>query len=317
MKTVEDLKKFYYKELLYDLNTLEKQREKVVRNLLISAGIILGLVVFVLLMFRGAAAGVIMFPLVIGIILWGGIYYLLTRGYVTDFKAIVIEKIVHFIDENLSYAKDGYIHEGNFLLSQIFKRRPDRYRGDDLVSGKVGATRLDFSEIHAEYRTTDSKGRTQWHTLFKGLFAIADFNKNFKGTTVVLPDTAERVFGHVGTLFQSWNVTRGQLIKLEDPEFEKFFVVYGDDQIEARYILSTSLMKRIVDFKKKSKRPLHLSFVGSMLFVAISYRRNLFEPRVFRTLLNIKPIEEYFEDLRLAIGIVEDLNLNTRIWDKQ
>lgn len=109
---------------------------------------------------------------------------------------------------------------------------------------------------------------------------------------------------------------RGSLIKLEDPEFEKMFVVYGDDQIEARYILSTSLMRRIVDFKKKSKRTIYISFVGSKIYVAVSYSRNLFEPRIFKTLLAFSPIKEYFEDLELVYGLVEDLNLNNRIWTK-
>ena len=109
---------------------------------------------------------------------------------------------------------------------------------------------------------------------------------------------------------------RDQLVKLEDPEFEKHFVVYSKDQIEARYILSTSLMRRIVDFKKKTKKDIHLSFVGSKVYVAISYVRDLFEPRVFQTLLSFEPIQQYFEDLSLAIGIVDDLNLNTRIWTK-
>ncbi|UCG49610.1 MAG: DUF3137 domain-containing protein, partial [Phycisphaerales bacterium] len=103
----------------------------------------------------------------------------------------------------------------------------------------------------------------------------------------------------------------------EDPEFERNFAVYGSDQIEARYILSTSLMSRIVDFKKGSGRKIHLSFVGSRVFVAISYTRSLFEPRIFTTLLDFEPIRGYFEDLQLAVGIVDELNLNTRIWSKE
>ncbi len=109
----------------------------------------------------------------------------------------------------------------------------------------------------------------------------------------------------------------GQLIKLEDPEFERLFVVYGDDQIQARYILSTSLMERIMQFKAKSQRPIYLSFVGSKVFVAVSYTKNLFEPKIFSTLLDFGPIRQYYEDLQLAVGIVEDLNLNTRIWSRQ
>jgi len=74
---------------------------------------------------------------------------------------------------------------------------------------------------------------------------------------------------------------------------------------------------KIVDFKKKTNRPIYLSFVGSKVFVAVSYTRNLFEPKLFRTLLDFGLLQEYFEDLRLAAGIVEDLNLNTRIWSKE
>ena len=146
---------------------------------------------------------------------------------------------------------------------------------------------------------------------------MGDFNKHFKGRTVVLPDTAEKLFGGLGKLFQSWNIGRGELVKLEDPEFEKEFAVYGNDQVEARYILSTSLMKRIVDFKRKTGKKIFLSFVGSRVFVAVSFRKDLFEPKVFSTVLAFEPIQEYFEDLQLAIGIVDDLNLNLRIWTKE
>ena len=146
---------------------------------------------------------------------------------------------------------------------------------------------------------------------------MADFNKHIRGETVVLPDTAERLFGRLGKKLQALNKPRGQLINLEDPEFEKNFAVYGDDQIQARYILSTSLMKRIMEFKEKTKREIYLSFLGMKVHIAIRFRKDLFEPKLFRTLLDFELIREYFEDVMLAYGIVEDLNLNTRIWSKQ
>ena len=51
--------------------------------------------------------------------------------------------------------------------------------------------------------------------------------------------------------------------------------------------------------------------------MAIPYSKDLFEPRVFQTILDFKPIHEYYEDLTLAVSIVDDLNLNTRIWTKE
>jgi hypothetical protein len=117
-------------------------------------------------------------------------------------------------------------------------------------------------------------------------------------------------------MIQSWNKQHAnELIKLEDPEFERLFAVYGTDQIEARYILSTSLMQRLVELQKKVQRELRVSFVDDNVYIAISSKnKNLFEPRIFRSLVNFQPILEYFETLQMMIGIVEDLNLNRRIW---
>jgi hypothetical protein len=120
----------------------------------------------------------------------------------------------------------------------------------------------------------------------------------------------------LGNLFQSWNKGRGELVKMEDPDFEREFVVYGADQVEARYILSTSLMKRIYDYKKKTGKTMYLSFLNDKIYVALSYMKNLFEPKLFKTLLDFGVIQEYYEDLSYAAGLVEELNLNTRIWSK-
>ena len=53
------------------------------------------------------------------------------------------------------------------------------------------------------------------------------------------------------------------------------------------------------------------------MFVAVTYTKRLFEPKIFTTLLDFEMVREYFEDLQLAAGIVDDLNLNTRIWSKR
>lgn len=322
MKTLEELYQYYQTDLLPELTVLENVRKKVVRKvtlLIVILGILAFLLLFFLFILHDPLFMILLFVNVgIGFLM----YYLFTKGYVKRFKIGIIGKIVNFIEPNLVYSKDKCIPEPIYMESNIFPRRPDRYGGEDYVSGMVGKTEIAFSEIHSEYKieTRDRKGgrHEYWHTIFKGIFFIADFHKDFAGETLVLPDKAERLFGSVlGSMFQSLNLKRDQLIKLEDPEFEKLFVVYGSDQIKARYILSTSLMKRITDFKKKTGKQIYLSFVGGRVFVAIPYIENIFEPRVFKTLLDFSPIQKYFEDLKLAIGIVDELNLNTRIWSKQ
>ena len=319
MKTSDDLKNFYDTLLYNDLKSLEAYRKNVVSRLVAALVIIAVLAAIICFLLRRVEF--VLFVLAAGFAAYTAVYYFCTKEYRSKFKSSIIEKIVKFTDPGLSYEKDNYLHEPQFVTSSLFLKTPDRYHGDDYVFGVIGKTRIEFSEIHAEYKTEtrDSQGRrhTRWNTIFKGIFFRADFNKNFQGRTVVLPDTAERLFGNLGTSLQSWNIARGQLIKLEDPDFEKVFVVYGDDQIESRYILSTSLMKRIREFKEKTGKNICVSFTGSSVFVAIPYSQDMFEPRIFKTLLDFSPILNYFENLELVAGIVDDFNLNIRIWDKQ
>jgi hypothetical protein len=319
VKTLEEFTTFYHTTLIYDLKELEKERRKIITRLIYILTAILcvfGICLLITVTSAEEATPFVFILTILSIIVYAIISYFMTRGYIARFKSFVIRRIVKFIDENLNYDAKDCIDKTTFMSSKIFTTKPNRYKGDDLVWGKTGTTEIKFSEINAEYESGSGKNRHRY-VIFKGLFFIGDFNKHFTGETVVLPDTAEKLFGHFGQKLQSLNIFRGKLIKLEDPEFESHFVVYGDDQIEARYILSTSLMERIVGFKKKTGKKIHLSFVNSMVFVAVSYTKNLFEPRIFRTLLDFEPMREYFEDLQLTIGIVDDLNLNTRIWSKQ
>ncbi|MDF1575544.1 MAG: DUF3137 domain-containing protein [Bacteroidales bacterium] len=169
---------------------------------------------------------------------------------------------------------------------------------------------------HVSTSGSGSKQKKQYTTIFKGLFFVADFNKHFYGHTLVLPDTAEKMLGKLGHSLQAFS-SRGELIKLEDPEFEKEFCVYSNDQVEARYILSPSLMQRIVEFKRKWNTKVYLSFGDSKVYIAIKMNKNLFETRLFKSIVDYNFIEENIRFLVLLTGIVEDLNLNTRIWTKK
>ena len=276
-----------------------------------------------------AVAGATGNPLaaLVGVVLAGAAaaiaWNVLVAGLEREAKRHVIGALARFVDPSLTYEAEGCITESQFKQSSLYSTSIDRYRGEDLVSGKIGATAIAFSEVHAEHRTThtDGKGRTttSWETIFRGLFVVADFNKNLRGMTLVLPDVAERLLGHLGQALQGalHVFQRGELVKLEDPEFERDFVVYADDQVEARYVLTPALMQRLVEFRRKADRPVRFSFVGTSVCIAIETGRNMFEPHISRSLLDRQMLLENLRDLAFAAGVVQDLDLNTRIWTKE
>jgi hypothetical protein len=244
---------------------------------------------------------------------------IVSKKYRQNFKDKIISKIVGFVDENLVYTPDGTVSREEFTNSGIFQKYASNYHGEDHFKGRMDKTAFEFSEVVAKHVTstgTGSKRKEHQHLIFKGIFFVADFNKNFNGHTVVLPDTAERMLGKFGQNLQSMS-SRGQLVKLENPEFEKEFCVYSENQVEARYILSPSLMQRIVEFKRKWDTKIYLSFCDSKVYIAIKMNKNLFETRLFKSIEDFNFIEENIQFLILITGIIEDLNLNTRIWTKE
>jgi len=314
---------FYEKELVPALSPLEDRRRRIARNVVLCCGgtVLLALLIAGVLLMHSHDPAALFFPLFAAAAVITLIFKLLSAGYVRDFKNQVVALIVKYISPDLVYCPENGISEARFSASGIFQKRIDRYRCEDMVRGTADKTRIEFSEVHAEYKTEtrDSKGRrhTQWHTIFKGLFFIADFNKHFRGRTFVFPDTAEKLLGRFGQVFQKMDQQHGELVKLEDPVFEKEFAIYSTDQVEARYILSPALMRRMLEFKRKTGSKVYFSFTGGEVNIGISSQKNRFEPKVFSTVLDIELAREFVSDLHLALGIVDDLNLNTRIWTKE
>ncbi len=237
--------------------------------------------------------------------------------YVSFFKDKIIKNIVKFFDETLTYYPEKFININSFEKSGLIIQKIVKYYGDDYVEGMLGDTKIQFAEVHALIEKKDKDNDKSYEEVFGGLFFIGDFNKNFKGQTYVYPDYGEKIFGRLAKYFQKLNKHRGELVNLEDIEFEKEFKVYSTDQIEARYILSTSLMQRIVNYKKKTKSDILMSFVDSNIYIGIPIKGQLFEPKIFGKLLHENTLKNYFEHFELVISVVEELNLNLRIWNKQ
>jgi len=320
MKSLSELTDYYYKTLYPVLEELEDERAKLKKHIINIA--IIYTIVFVFLAFlllkniHNAEAYV--FSAIAYLAIGTGIYKFLIKDYTAQFKSLIIEPLIKEIDKNLSYMPNAHIAKENFTRSRLFTTHPDKLGGNDYIRGKIDGIKIELSDIHAQKKHKDSKGRTSWSTIFQGLFILCEFNKHLKSQTVILPDSAQNAFGTlIGNWLQANNISRNELVKKDNVAFEKEFVVYSNDQIEARYILTHTLMSKLLNFKKKSKHPLYISFLGGKIYMAIEYNKDLFEPSVFHSLLEYKIAMEYIQTLHLALGIVQELQLNQKLWSKR
>lgn len=238
--------------------------------------------------------------------------------YRYSYKNSLLACALKNIDESLQIDDEQALSEEEFISSQLFAKEPDRYHSEDQVYGFSGKTKFSFSEVHAEYKTvtqTKNGQRVDWHDILKGVVFFADFNKNFKGTTIVRPKD-------LGTAFGAWIATTlpifglGEVVKLENPDFDNNFVTYSNDQVEARYILTPAMMERICELNKRSSETISLSFTGSLVYIAFPLSGNYFEPPFSKSLLDETLLQKDMELVQFMYGIIKELDLNTRIWGK-
>jgi len=233
------------------------------------------------------------------------------------FKHQFMTRYVREFFPELTYKPNAGIPSHAFDRSGLYRTRPDRYSAEDLFEGRLGETKLAFSEVHAEEkrRTTDSKGRskTTWHTIFEGLFFIADFNKDFRSPVSVMPDVAEKHFGWIGKKLQKLG---GSLQTMENPEFEKLFVVRGQDAVETRYILTPAMQDSLVRLRKRTGPGLRIIFRDSRLWIAIPNREDWFEPNLHCAVGDLSQLKRLLMQMTCCTSIVDELDLNTRIWTK-
>jgi len=226
--------------------------------------------------------------------------------YQNRFKTEIVKSIVTLIDKNLSYYPKRQITRQELTASLLENYLPwwwtqiDSWAGDDYFEGTVGNIFIKFSEIYAE--STYDFGSD---TLFKGLFFIFDLNKVFDGFLVILPNpkTGKNPYRKYGTL-----------IKLAEPEFEREFIVYSNNEMRAIQVLTPSFISNLVKFRRQLGKNISLSLVNNQLYVLISIDKNLFEPTIYSTLLDFNLYRHFFENIQLGKEIVENLNMNT--WDK-
>ena len=305
----EKLTTFYNLDILPTLNALEEQRKEVLRRQWATA-----ISIFLCWGFIGyglAVSTTVEVVHIVGASAFVFLFYIyvdsqIKQEFVARYKASVITPLIHQIDPNLVYEKDRRIPERTFADANLFFDWT-RYFGDDYVSGKIHGVSVEFSELNVVRSTKHVEKE-----IFTGIFFVCEFNKNLEHDVQVC--TKEMKFP-LTNLVELFTDATG---RLENKAFMNYFKVYGSDEITTRYVLTFSMMEKLVKLKKKMHVPLYVSFRGSKFYLALDYNdRRLFEPNTATSLRSDTDVHFYADILTGVYEIIEDLGLNEYLWDKK
>jgi hypothetical protein len=142
---------------------------------------------------------------------------------------------------------------------------------------------------------------------FKGLIVEVDMNKDFEGHTFILEKNNVK---------DNLTVDKGkyQEVNLEDVEFSNEYIVYSQNQIEARYILTTAFMERIKNIKEIFKaKYVRVSFKDKKIVILIHTGRDMFNLANFLSDIGEKTFVQCFEEICSVLDLVEELKLNEKL----
>ena len=309
------------------LEVIRRRERGTITMLLIAAGAMGLFAIWILILAvkaGGQGEGILEYLSMGLFILAGWIIYRVTvarNRYRGAYKSQVIPALVRSLQPGMTYQSEGHFSDDWFYRSGLYKQYYNIFESEDYLTGSIGETDFKIGEIKVQSETTsyrDGRKETDTETIFDGLFAVAEFPRECRGSIFVVPDFAERHFAWLGRAFQKLRTDHGeQLLRVENPEFEKAFVVRATDPVEAIEVLTPELQEQILILRSRFGRDLRLAFKPSQLFIAIPSSKDWFEPRMSRPASCPKQIRDLLRQLTACFQIVEDLNLNTRIWTEE
>lgn len=296
-----------------NLSELENLRKKA-RNTILG-GIIITAFVTIIMFLVNPVIGVIV--LIAGIITTSILGHKFTKSFSLSFKETYVLKSLQTVFTDLDYKPEYGIEEQEIRSTQMMNMG-DRYSSNDFISAKYKNVNFVQSDVHIEEKRqrTDSNGRseTYWVTLFKGRWMIFDFNKDFKANIQV----RQKGFGNAK--ISNWGKAKEEKFKkisLEDLEFNKQFKVYAQSEHDAFYVLTPSLMRRIIDLSSNINGKILLCFVDNKLHIGLQNNKDSFEHSVFKQIIEEQVIDTILKDIKVITSFVDDLNLDNDLFKKE
>lgn len=141
---------------------------------------------------------------------------------------------------------------------------------------------------------------------FKGLIIEIQMNKNFEGHTFFLEKSiSAKKIPVNSSVFKE--------VKLEMSEFSKNYTAYSDNQVEARYLLTTAFMERICNlnlaFNAKFVRG---AFKNNKLTLAIDCGKDMFAMGSNFKKSDEKTFMQLYDEMVSVLQIIDELKLNER-----
>ena len=247
------------------------------------------------------------------------IKYIFLNKQITEFNNGFKNKYVlsslNKIFTDLKYFPDKGLDYGVIANTRMMDMG-DRYSSNDYFEGKYKNVNVKQADVHIEeeQQTTDSDGHTTttWVTIFEGKWMIFDFNKTFTANVQV----SQKGFGN--SRVNNWGEkNKYKKVEMEDAEFNKMFRIYVQNEHDAFYILTPSLMEKIKNLARTVSGKLLLCFINNELHIGLYNYKDSFEHSVYKKIDEEKINDDISKEIKIITNFVDELDLDNSLFRRE
>lgn len=279
----------YEKTIEPELTHREDGRRQAVQTfgLAIFAGLLLAVIEFLLLPTLRAPQ-----LWVLTVVLAGMAGYIPVRRIARAAKGDVLASLCKPL--GVTYEADGFAPPAYDTFRELRLLQPsDHNKFEDHFAGAREGRPFQLYEANL----VQGSGRSA-RTVFRGQLLKLAYPRTFDGVTVVLRDS--------GWLDRFACPPGLAKVGLEDPRFEEIFEVFGSDQVEARAILTPTVMEQILALEAAyAGEHIRCAFVRGDVLVAVEGRNRFEMGSMFSTLVDRSRVEAVAADLAAVFKLMD------------
>lgn len=206
------------------------------------------------------------------------------------------EEIITYLVKgcNLNYDYKFGLKEDEYINSKI-PEKFDAFCSKDYIYGKIKGTvgfKLSYVNTYRKEKyIVDGQEKIEKIETFKGIFGVADINKNINAEVIIDLNDFKRKY-------------RLNKVELDSIQFEKNFDCFSNNKIVALQILTPDVLEQINNLSEIIKKTIQIRIYNNQIFYRF-YLEDIFLPPKFKNILEKNSLKRIYNVINNSEMLVE------------
>lgn len=218
-----------------------------------------------------------------------------------------------------------YFPEYEYLPTQGFRRDylkelgimsfGSDYESEDMLKGVYNGVPFTRADVYIADTSTDSEGNSTTTVYFRGQWLEIEPNKSFRTDLQII----QKGFGFTNrkkSIFTR-KTERRHVLETEDVEFNKNFQCLCQNDAEAFYLLTPTLMQSIMRLSEVLPYKMMIAYVDNKLHVLVDTHRDSMEPSSPKNGNFDRQIADLRQDMEIIVSVITGLLVDRNLYQNE